>query len=169
MNVWLRVFAGLFGLLLQVVVLDAAIRTFLLPRVANVRLSRMVSKVVGRVFSLIARSSKSYPTKDQILSLYASIVLLTYQAAWLAISLVAFAFGFVAAGASSFALAFQMSGSSLFSSFFSSSRRALVLRCWLSSSPSFPPCTPPSNDANTPCRDLAFARAYPPPLGVFSR
>src|ERR1700684_3238227 len=100
MNVWLRVFAGLFGLLLQVVVLDAAIRTFLLPRVANVRLSRTISRAVGRVFSMIARSSKSYPTRDQILSLYPSVVLLTYQATWLAISLVAFAFGFVAAGAS---------------------------------------------------------------------
>jgi hypothetical protein len=114
MNVWLRVFAGLFGLLLQIVVLDAAIRTFLLPRVANVRLSRTISKLVGRVFYMIARSNKSYPTRDQILSLFPSFVLLTYQATWLAISLVAFAFGFIAAGASSFALAFQMSGSSLF-------------------------------------------------------
>jgi hypothetical protein len=113
MNGWLRVFSGLFGLLLQVVVLDAAIRTFLLPRVANVRLSRTVSRAVGRIFSLIAHS-KSYPTRDQILSLFASVVLLTYQATWLAMSLVAFALGFVAAGASSFALAFQMSGSSLF-------------------------------------------------------
>lgn len=114
MNIWLRVFAALFGVLLQIVVLDAAIRTFLLPRVANVRLTRLISKAVSRVFSMIARSSKSYPARDQILSLYASVVLLTYQATWLAISLVAFAFGFVAAGASSFALAFQMSGSSLF-------------------------------------------------------
>ena len=114
MNVWLRAFAGLCGLSLQIVVLDAAIRTFLLPRVANVRLSRTISKVVGRVFTMIARTSKSYPRRDQILSIYPSIVLLTFQATWLAISLVAFALGFVAAGAPSFALAFQMSGSSLF-------------------------------------------------------
>jgi len=114
MNVWLRVFAGLLGLMLQVVVLDAAIRTFLLPRMASVRLSRTISKMVGRFFHMLARSSTSYPTKDRILSLYPSIVLLTYQATWLAISLVAFAFGFIAVGASSAALAFQMSGSSLF-------------------------------------------------------
>ena len=114
MNVWLRVFTGLIGLLLQVIVLDAAIRTFLLPRMANVRLSRTVSRAVGRVFTLIARSNKSYPRRDQILSLFAPVVLLAYQATWLAISLVAFAFGFVAAGAANFALAFQMSGSSLF-------------------------------------------------------
>ena len=114
MNVWLRVVAGLFGFVLQIVVLDAAIRTFLLPRVAFVRLSRVVSKAVGRIFGLLARSSKSYPTRDRILSLYASVALLAYQATWLAISLVAFAFGFVAAGASSFTVAFQISGSSLF-------------------------------------------------------
>ena len=114
MNVWLRVFAGLFGLTLQIVVLDAAIRTFLLPRVASVRLSRAVAKTVGAVFNLLARSSKSYPTRDRILSMYASFVLLAYQATWLAMSLVAFAFGFIAAGASNFSLAFQMSGSSLF-------------------------------------------------------
>jgi hypothetical protein len=114
MNTWIRVAAGLFGLLLEVLVLDAAIRTFLLPRVANVRLSKTIAKAVGAVFHALARSSKSYPVRDRIMSLYASIVLLAYQATWLALSLVAFALGFVAAGAPNFALAFKMSGSSLF-------------------------------------------------------
>lgn len=114
MNVSVRVLAGLFGLLLQLLVLDAAIRTFLLPRVANVRLSRFVAKTVGALFKMLARSSKSYLIRDRILSLYASIVLLSYQALWLTLSFVAFALGFVAAGASKFSLAFEMSGSSLF-------------------------------------------------------
>jgi hypothetical protein len=113
MNVWIRVVAGLFGLLVQIVVFDAAIRTFLLPRLANVRLSRLVARTVGRVFNVLARSSKSYPVRDRILSLFPSIVLLTFQATWLAMSLVAFAFGFVAAGARNFSQAFQLSGSSL--------------------------------------------------------
>jgi hypothetical protein len=114
MNTWIRILAGLFGLLLEVLVLDAAVRTFLLPRVANVRLSKTIAKAVGAVFHALARSSKSYPVRDRIMSLYASIVLLAYQATWLALSLVAFALGYVAAGASNFAFAFQMSGSSLF-------------------------------------------------------
>lgn len=114
MNIWIRVFAGLFGLLLEMLVLDAAIRTFLLPRAANVRLSRFIARAVGVVFHTLARSSKSYPVRDRIMSLYASIVLLAYQATWLALSLVAFALGFVAAGASNVSLAFEMSGSSLF-------------------------------------------------------
>ena len=114
MNIWIRVFAGIVGLLLQLLILDAAIRTFLLPRVANVRLSRWVAKLVGAIFRMIARTSKSYPVRDRILSLYASIVLLSYQTLWLVVSLLAFSLGFIAAGAPSFFLALKLSGSSLF-------------------------------------------------------
>jgi hypothetical protein len=114
MAVWIRVLAGFIGFLLQLLVLDAAIRTFLLPRVANVRLSRLVSKAVGAVFGAVAGPRRSYPVRDQILSLYASIVLLSYQALWLAMSVIAFGFGFVAAGVPSYGRAFEMSGSSLF-------------------------------------------------------
>ena len=114
MAIWIRVLAGLFGFFLQLLVLDAAIRTFLLPRVANVRLSRLVSMGVATVFRLFASPRRSYPARDQVLSLYASIVLLTYQALWLALSVIAFGFGFVAAGVSGFGLAFETSGSSLF-------------------------------------------------------
>lgn len=114
MAVWIRVLAGFIGFFLQLLVLDAAIRTFLLPRVANVRLSRLVSKAVGAVFGAVAGPRRSYPVRDQILSLYASIVLLSYQALWLAMSVIAFGFGFVAAGVPSYGRAFEMSGSSLF-------------------------------------------------------
>jgi hypothetical protein len=114
MAVWIRVLAGLVGFLLQMLVLDAAIRTFLLPRVANVRLSRLVSKFVSAVFRLFASPRRPYPARDQVLSLYASIVLLAYQALWLALSVLAFGFGFVAAGVPSYSRAFEISGSSLF-------------------------------------------------------
>jgi hypothetical protein len=110
MAVWIRVLAGLVGFLLQMLVLDAAIRTFLLPRVANVRLSRLVSKFVSAVFRLFASPRRPYPARDQVLSLYASIVLLAYQALWLALSVLAFGFGFVAAGVPSYSRAFEISG-----------------------------------------------------------
>jgi hypothetical protein len=114
MAVWIRVLAGLIGFLLQLLVLDAAIRTFLLPRVANVRLSRLVSMGVAVVFGMFANARRSYPARDQVLSLYPSIVLLMYQALWLALSVIAFGFGFVAAGVPSYGQAFEISGSSLF-------------------------------------------------------
>ena len=111
--VWLRVVSGVIGLSLLLLVLDAAIRTFLLPRVASVRLSRLVARAVGWVFRLLVKSKGSYYGKDQVLSLYASIVLLTYQALWLILTLLAFAMGFIAAGAPTFARALETSGSSL--------------------------------------------------------
>jgi hypothetical protein len=113
MSMWVRILCGFAGLFLQLVVIDAAVRTFLLPRVADVTLSRQASRVIRKVFQLIA-GHKSYPTKDRILSLYASIVLLTYQTLWLGLSLIAFALLFVAAGTPHFSLAFEASGSSLF-------------------------------------------------------
>jgi hypothetical protein len=103
---------GVAGLFLELVVLDAAIRTFLLPRVATVRLSRYTGRGIANVFRLIA-GRKSYPTKDEILSIYPSIVLLAYQVVWLTLSLAAFGCIYVAAGVSTFSHAFALSGSSI--------------------------------------------------------
>jgi len=114
MTLWIRVVAGFVGLAIQLTVLDAAVRTFLLPRVANVRLSSTVARVVGRVFRWIAFRRGSYVEKDRVLSLFPSVVLLSYQALWLAMTLVAFAGGFIAAGVNSYSEAFSVSGSSLF-------------------------------------------------------
>ena len=114
MSVWLRVVCGLGGLGIELVVLDAAIRTFLLPRVANVSFSKMSARAIGGIFNALARASSSYVTKDRILSMFAPFALLGYQTSWLGFSLIAFALGFVAAGAPSFSLAFALSGSSLF-------------------------------------------------------
>lgn len=114
MNVAVRVICGMAGLALEIMVLDAAIRTFLLPRIANVRFSRVVAKGVGVFFNKLANADREYLTRDRILSMYAPIVLLTYQALWLGLSLVAFALEFIAAGAPSFSAAFSQSGSSIF-------------------------------------------------------
>ena len=113
-SVIVRVICGVAGLTLQIIVLDAAIRTFLLPRIANVRFSRVVAKGVGVIFNKLASTDRDYLARDRILSMFAPIVLLTYQALWLALSLVAFALGFVAAGMPNFASSFSVSGSSLF-------------------------------------------------------
>lgn len=113
MALWIRVVSGVAALVLELLVLDAAIRTFLLPRMANVTLSRFVARVVGMLFHLLASPKRPYRVRDAILSFYASIVLLTYQALWLVFSIVAFALGFVALGEPSFIHAFEVSGSSL--------------------------------------------------------
>jgi hypothetical protein len=113
-SVWVRVVCGLAGVTLQLIVLDAAIRTFLLPRLAVVRLSKYISQSIAWFFRMIA-GHKSYPTKDRILSLFASFALLGYQVVWLSLSLVAFALIYVAAGVSSFSSAFATAGSIIIS------------------------------------------------------
>jgi hypothetical protein len=112
--IWVRVISGCVGLTLLVLVLDAAVRTFLLPRSARVRLSSLTARAVSKIFQMFAGSKRSYAKRDQVLSLFPSIVLLSYQALWLALTLIAFAFGFVAAGVTNFASAFEISGSSIF-------------------------------------------------------
>jgi hypothetical protein len=111
-SVWIRVLCGIAGLFLQLVVLDAAIRTFLLPRVATVRLSKYTSRWIAKAFRIIT-GHKSYVTKDEILAIYPSIVLLAYQVVWLALSLVAFGGIYIASGVKTFSHAFALSGSSI--------------------------------------------------------
>jgi hypothetical protein len=112
--IWIRVIAGVLGLALQCFVLDAAIRTFLLPRVANVRLSRWIASSVSTVFRLLAKPERTYAYRDRVLSIYPSIVLLSYQATWLFLSLLAFTGLFVAAGVRRVGTAAAIAGSSLF-------------------------------------------------------
>ena len=109
-----RIALGLVGVCLAVLVLDAAVRTFLLPRVANVRLSRLIARVVFKVFRAISSEQRTYEQRDRRLALYPSVLLLGYQATWLALTFLAFAMMFISAGVQSVARAFELSGSSLF-------------------------------------------------------
>lgn len=112
MNPIARAALGVLGAATIVVVFDAAIRTFLLPRVASVRLSRVISRVVGAVFRRVWGQG-TYEERDRRLSMFPPVLLLSYQATWLGLLFCAFAFLFVAAGARGFAQGFALSGSSL--------------------------------------------------------
>ena len=114
MSIGVRIAAGVFGASLALVVLDAAVRTFLLPRVASVRLSQGIARAVGLLFRLFAPRRADYARRDRRLSMYPPVLLLSYQATWLAVMLGAFAFLFVAAGVPTLAAGLALSGSSLF-------------------------------------------------------
>ncbi len=111
---WLRILLAVGGFTILVVVLDAAIRTFLLPRAASVRLTRAVSKAVGRPFLLLAGPRRTMARRDQVLSLYPSVLLFSLQAVWLALTVVGFAALFVGIGGTTVGDGFEVSGSSLF-------------------------------------------------------
>ena len=72
------------GLVLVVWVLDAAIRTFMLPRASAVRLSRWIGGTVGHAINLVApRSRASYERQDRLQALRSPLTLLAFQATWL--------------------------------------------------------------------------------------
>ncbi|HEV3135993.1 MAG TPA: hypothetical protein VG348_14975 [Acidimicrobiia bacterium] len=102
------------GLALVVVVLDAAVRSLVLPRGSVVSLTRIVWVSTRRVFNLLASTSKTYEGRDRIMALYAPLTLLVQPAVWLAMVIVGSMMMFHALGVSSWRSAFSESGSSLF-------------------------------------------------------
>jgi hypothetical protein len=78
-----RIVAGVVGAVFVVAVLDAAVRTFVLPRGVAVPLTRLVSRVMSAVFRAITRRQDDYARVDRTLALYGPITLLSFPAAWL--------------------------------------------------------------------------------------
>jgi hypothetical protein len=102
------------GALLVLSVLDAAVRTFVLPRGSVVRLTRVVSLGVRAVFNVPLRFMKTYEQRDRLMALYAPLTLLILPGVWLVLVLTGFTLMFRAVDVPSFGAAFRTSGSSLF-------------------------------------------------------
>jgi hypothetical protein len=102
------------GIALIVIVVDAALRTFVLPRGSVVRLTRGLSVVIRRVFDLVLRPSHTYETRDRVMALYAPIVLMAMVVVWLALLVAAFTLIFLSVEGKGLSRAFTEAGSSLF-------------------------------------------------------
>jgi ABC-type multidrug transport system fused ATPase/permease subunit len=102
------------GVVLILVVVDAAVRTLVLPRGSVVALTRVIWVTTRRIFNLIASASDTYEGRDRVMALYAPLTLLVLPVVWLAMVLVGFMLIFHAMGVSSWRTAFVESGSSLF-------------------------------------------------------
>ena len=105
-------FAG--GVLLVVLVIDSAVRTFMLPRGENAFTTRVVFVGLREVFNRLARLTRSYEGRDRVMALYAPVCLLVLVFVWLLLVMVAFTAMFHALGVRGFERAFEMSGSSMF-------------------------------------------------------
>jgi hypothetical protein len=101
------------GLALLVLVVDAAVRTLVLPRGSVVALTRVIWLTTRRVFNLIAGRCTTYEGRDRVMALYAPLSLLLVPVVWLAMVLGGFMMMFHALGVSSWRTAFVESGSSL--------------------------------------------------------
>lgn len=109
----LNIFVFLIGLILVIIALYSAIETFVLPRAAANRLTRIVFMIVRRLFELRLGSSHTYRDRDRIMALFAPIALLALLPSWLMLVLIGFMGMFWALGDITWFEAFRVSGSSL--------------------------------------------------------
>src|SRR5919201_125278 len=80
-----RVLAFIFGAGIVITTVLSAIRTFVLPRSAQVKLSRLVFLASRLCFDLWTRRATTYEERDRAMALYAPITLLILPAVWLTI------------------------------------------------------------------------------------
>ena len=94
--------------------LDAALRTFVLPRGARVLFTHVVFRSVRRSLQIFARPNRSYEARDRVMALYAPLALLAFPAVALVVIFGAFACFFEATQPHGWRDALTTSGSSLF-------------------------------------------------------
>lgn len=113
MDVVVKVLWFAAGVAMVVVLIDALVRTLVLPRGSVVRLTRLIWVSSRRVFDLIAARCDTYEDRDRVMALFAPLTLLLQPVVWLSMALVGFMMMFHALGVSSWRTAFTESGSSL--------------------------------------------------------
>ncbi len=116
MDIIMIVMQGLIfflGLMIVVMTLASALRTFVLPRSENVFLTRLVFQTVFRLFLLRLYWASSYRERDRILAYFAPTALLLLPLVWLICVDLGYMAMFWALGGQSRFDAFLLSGSSL--------------------------------------------------------
>lgn len=109
----LRIFVFFIGLFLAAYTFISATRTFVLPRSASVKLTRIVFLSVRKLFELLMKALPTYEQRDSLMAIYAPISLLLMVPAWLFITTIGFACMFWALGTTPWSEAFLLSGSSI--------------------------------------------------------
>jgi hypothetical protein len=107
-----QVLVALAGIALVSRTVLSAVRTFVVPRGVNDRLTRVAFRVIRKAFDLAAPPSRPYAQRDRILAYYGPIALMLLPAWWLLLLLAGFGAIFWALGLP-VADALEASGSSL--------------------------------------------------------
>ncbi len=113
MNTAVHVVLVIVGVIVAIVVLDAAIRTFVVPRGSVVSLTAVVFLGMRQLFRPFAPADASYERRDRALALYGPLSLLALPAVSIVLIFVAFAFMFAGLEHHGWRSAFVTSGSSL--------------------------------------------------------
>ena len=109
----LRILTGLGGVMLIVITLSAAIRSFVLPRNEVVRMNVWVFQSFRYVFDVAARLANSYERRDKIMAHYAPVALVALPVVWEALVSLGYTAIFWALGEGSWTRCYQLSCSSL--------------------------------------------------------
>jgi hypothetical protein len=91
----------------------SAIRTVILPRAAQVLITRWVFRVLGIAFRVIANERRTYRARDRVMALYAPIGLVVLPGVWLALVMLGYALIYWGIDGGSFGEAVGFSGSSI--------------------------------------------------------
>jgi hypothetical protein len=118
-----RIALGVLGVLVVVIVVDAAVRTFVLPRGVTVTLTRIVSRGSRVLFDVVVRRANTYRQRDRIMALYAPFTLVLSPVVSLAGIFGAFVLLHWSVEAVSWGEAVRLSGSALFTLGFDTPRR----------------------------------------------
>ncbi|AII51635.1 hypothetical protein [Hymenobacter sp. APR13] len=101
------------GVLLVILTLSAAIRSFVLPRNEVVQLNAYVFRALRTVFDLAASRHKTFSGRDRVQAHYAPVALVALPVVWLAVVAVGFTGIYWGMNEGDWLDCFQLSGSSL--------------------------------------------------------
>lgn len=87
----LRLLIFLLGLAIVARAVFSAIQTFVLPRGANDRLSRLVFELIFRLFRVLLRKTRTYEQRDRIMAFFAPVSLLALIPIYLLLIFIGFA------------------------------------------------------------------------------
>jgi hypothetical protein len=113
-NAFVDVLLVVIGIAAAVIVLDAAVRTFVVPRGSVVLFTVVIFRVVRWFFSLFASPRRTYEARDRVMALYAPMALLALPTVSMLVIFSAFACIFGGIEARGLRSALMTSGSSLF-------------------------------------------------------
>jgi len=103
----------LLGSYLVVMTLSAAVLTFVLPRSANVRLTRWIVRSLYLPFRWRANRSRTYEDRDRVMALFGPLMLLAQPVVWVVIVLLGYMGMYWAIGPTDWSVAFRLSGASV--------------------------------------------------------
>ncbi|MCU1378580.1 MAG: hypothetical protein JWN29_1563 [Acidimicrobiales bacterium] len=113
MTVVLHVLAVVAGASIVLATVLSAVATFVVPRGVAARLTRVVFRVVRRLFDVRVKLARTYERGESIMAWYAPVTLLLLITTWMVMMIIGFTLVFRGLGVPSWELAMETAGSSL--------------------------------------------------------